>query len=111
MASGKDGKFLNFPILPVKIPGRRAAGDGGGRVPEPGPAGVRGARRAPEDVVLPGVRDDGEVGVGAACGHGKVLRARSTRCQNVVREEKERVRRGVDGERGCACVWRRGRRR
>ena len=46
-------------ILPVKIPGRRAAGDGGGHVPEPGAESVRGARRAPEDVVLPGVRDDG----------------------------------------------------
>ena len=27
-------------ILPVKVPGRRAGGNGGGRVPEPGPAGV-----------------------------------------------------------------------
>ena len=46
-----------------------------------------------------------EVGVGAACGHGAVLRAR-TRCQNVVREERERVRGGVDGERGggCTCI-------
>ena len=62
-------------------------------------------------VVLPGVRDDGEVGVGAACGHGAVLRAR-TRSQNVVREERERVRGGV-GERGggCTCIRRQGRRR
>uniref|UniRef100_A0A0A9HR62 DUF641 domain-containing protein n=1 Tax=Arundo donax TaxID=35708 RepID=A0A0A9HR62_ARUDO len=98
-------KLQFLKVLPDKALGRRAVRDGGGDVQEPGAEDVRVARRAPQDVVLPGVRDDGKVGVGAASGHGEVP-LRWSECHHVLREEREQVRGGVHGERGCCtCIW------